>query len=30
MLTEAQTVRSSLIEDDPFINSVIKGGDNLN
>ncbi|MCI82440.1 hypothetical protein A2U01_0103714, partial [Trifolium medium] len=30
MLTEAQAVHRSLIEDGPFINSVIKGNDNLN
>ncbi|MCI63330.1 hypothetical protein A2U01_0084587, partial [Trifolium medium] len=30
MLTEAQVVRRSLIEDGPFINSVIKWSDNLN
>ncbi|MCI22165.1 hypothetical protein A2U01_0043341, partial [Trifolium medium] len=29
MLTEAQAVRRSLTEDGPFINSVIKGSDNL-
>ncbi|MCI32171.1 hypothetical protein A2U01_0053383, partial [Trifolium medium] len=30
MLAEAQAVCRSLTEDGPFINSVIKGSDNLN
>ncbi|MCI64045.1 hypothetical protein A2U01_0085302, partial [Trifolium medium] len=29
MLTEAQSVRRSLVETDPFINSVLEGIDNL-
>ncbi|MCI93888.1 hypothetical protein A2U01_0115186, partial [Trifolium medium] len=30
MFAEAQAVRRSLIEDGPFVNSVINGSNNLN